>query len=133
MTTDEPYEASQVHWFGSPWPGTVLRAPVCDDDRYRIPVPVGSSCCFCAEPIDEKDRGLRYSGSIVMDQEAGAPAPGPIPYAHAECHLRSIAGNMAHLDGRCHHVGQCNEMSSQTYREEARDVWERLIGPDFER
>lgn len=124
----EPYEPRRVHWFGRPWPRENLRAPVCDDDRYWIPVPTGVRCCHCDEPIDGGDRGVRYSGSVTVDPE-GKPIAGPIPYAHAECQLMAVVGNLEHLHGNCRHVGECIDLLSDvSSREQARGVWRELVG-----
>jgi hypothetical protein len=126
MSLNEPYEPHRVHWWGEPWPKASWRASVCEDDRYRIDVPVGEICCLCHEQIAIGDRGVRYTGSVVMVD--GEPAAGPIPYSHAECNLRSVTGSLAHISDGCTHVGQCyDSASAQTYREEARQVWAELL------
>jgi len=124
---DEPYSAARVHWFGAPWPSEALRAPICEDDRYRIEIPVGASCCHCGELIDTDNQGVRYSCTIVLAEVTGQPVAGPIPYAHVECNLRCVTGNMAHLSGNCHHIGECREQSTKTYREEALEVWRSMV------
>jgi hypothetical protein len=117
----EPYNSTSVHWFGRPWPAENWRAPVCSDDRYQIPTPTGVRCCLCAEAIEAGDRGVRYSGSVVMGEDG--PEAGPIPYAHAECQLMSVMGNMRHQRGECSHVGDCVRDNPLTYREQALEVW----------
>lgn len=47
-----------MRWFGEPWPRADYRAPACEDDDLRVPVPVGKECVFCGEPIEEGDRGV---------------------------------------------------------------------------
>ena len=47
----------RVRFFGEPW-GEGGRAPICDDDAYRIPVPVGEKCIECTKPFTERDRGV---------------------------------------------------------------------------
>lgn len=98
----EPYEPFRVHWFGDPW------SPVCDDPRYRIEVPVGKDCLLCEELIEADQIGVRYSSG---------------QFAHAECNLRSATGNVTHLEGRCTYTGECNELETGSYRQQALAVW----------
>ena len=48
-----------VRWFGEPW-GKGGRAPVCEDDRYRVPIEevAGRKCLHCSGLITESDRGV---------------------------------------------------------------------------
>jgi hypothetical protein len=109
---DEPYDSRYVHWFGPPWPSESLRAPVCEDDRYLIMTPAAADCLLCEEPILAGDRGIRYSGNSG--------------YAHAECNLRSVTGNLTHISGNCHYIGECNN-TDKSYREQALEVWTYLV------
>lgn len=97
-----------MKWFGKPWPSPDFRAPICEDDALQIPTPVGSECILCGEAILLGHQGVQYING---------------PYGHVECQYRSVVGNIHHLMGQCHHVGECNEMSTKTYREEAIEVW----------
>lgn len=115
-----------MRWFGEPWPRPDWRAPICEDDSLRIDVPVGEKCIHCRESIEEGDQGVRYSGSVVMGED-GKPAVGPVPYSHAECNLRSVTGNHLHISGQCNHIGDCNEKSTLSYREESREVWRIMV------
>ena len=99
-------------WFGEPWPSAELRAPICEDDAQRVLVPVGRPCVHCDEEIVSGDRGEVYGG--------GQPA-------HAECGLRNILGNHIHVRGDCPALGECNRMSTLTYRQEALKVWAYVI------
>lgn len=47
-----------VMWFGEPWPSAEERAPVCDNDADRVPVPVGQVCGQCGEPLAPRARGV---------------------------------------------------------------------------
>lgn len=95
-------------WFGEPWPRADYRAPVCEDDRLRIPVPVGQPCCLCGHDIQTGDRGTAM-GAVHADRSTS------IVYQHNECGLRSVLGCSAHLRGEPHdHDGD--------YREDARKV-----------
>lgn len=109
-----------MNWFGEPWPRADWRAPICEDDAKRIPVPVGEACVLCEEPIEENDRGVTMG--VVRLGDDGKPT-GTVGYVHAECNLRSVTGNHLHITGQCRHVGDCNERSDLTYREEALEVW----------
>lgn len=114
MRTEEPYDSSLNHWWGAPWPAEDRRAPICDDDRYRVAVPIGATCLLCEELVDENDRGITMGRGTQI--------------AHAECNLRAVTGNLAHLEGKCHHIGECNELlAHQTQRQQARDVWQALV------
>lgn len=121
MTLDEPYNPIYNHWFGEPWPREDYRAPVCEDDRYRIDVPVGQPCLMCSETIEEGDRGVRM-GSVYMADD-GTPTAA-LGYVHAECNLRSVTGNHLHVAGMCRHTGDCVDTSTLSYREEAKLVWQ---------
>lgn len=56
----------------------------------HIPVPVGESCAHCDEPFLEDDTGI-----VIPSLPEGG-----YPY-HWNCHLRSIFGSVAHIEGRC--------------------------------
>lgn len=47
-----------MNWFGDPWPRDEGRAPVCEDDALRVPVPEGERCTMCREPVTADDRGV---------------------------------------------------------------------------
>lgn len=71
----DEYSPHHTHWFGEQWPRPGLPAPVCAEERYRIPVPVGAVCeVGCGDQIDEADSGVRIAGGH---------------YLHIECFLRS--------------------------------------------
>lgn len=99
-----------MYWFGEPWPTAELRAPVCEDDRFRRPVPLGALCIWCQELIDEGDSGEFYGD--------GSPV-------HKECGLRQAVGPMAFLEGRCRHAGGTDPCydESISVREDALRVW----------
>lgn len=106
------------YWFGDPWPQAEYRAPVCQDDLFRAPTPTDVDCVMCGERIVEGDRGtslgvVRMPGYVT---ETG--------WMHAECSLRSVVGNVAHVSGQCQHTGQCNEIEAdKSYRQQSLDVW----------
>jgi hypothetical protein len=104
-----------MNWFGEPWPTAQFRAPICEDDEKRIPTPVGETCIFCIESIEEDDRGEQLLGG---------------EYVHVECGLRNVTGNHLHVMGKCEHIGHCNEESKLSYREEAMEVWRLLMGAE---
>lgn len=98
-------------WFGEPWPRADWRASVCEDDRFRIPTPVGSQCMDCGEPIEKDDQGVAYPGAVTGP---GAWDPTPL-YSHIECTIRNVRGCSAKLMGQpCDHSG--------SYRADARRV-----------
>jgi hypothetical protein len=47
-----------MRWYGSPWPSAELRAPICEDDAYRVSTPVGAICLRCERPIRAGDSGV---------------------------------------------------------------------------
>lgn len=67
-------------WFGKNW-----GAPVCRE-LPNVPVPVGSLCFYCDEPLVAEDAG--------MQDGQGKPM-------HFNCFLRSVIGSVAHLEKRC--------------------------------
>lgn len=91
-----------MRWFG---PDTF--APMCDD-LPRVPIPVGTACGWCAEPIEALDAGV-----FLVDGES--------PFHHA-CFIRQIAGSVAHQQRRCSCYGGRNDEGENgvTKREAAR-------------
>ena len=104
-------------WFGEPWPRPDWRAPVCEDDALRIPVPVGETCYLCVKPIEETDRGQEMFGI-----DADGNVEGPM-YHHIECILRNTQGCFDLVStGKAwtpDHV--CS--GADDYREDALRVW----------
>ena len=79
-----------MKWFGEPWPSAELRAPVCEDDADRMPVPVGEPCARCQRPFGARDRGVAIpfvTGGLdweaVQIQEI---------YHHIRCFLAGVIG-----------------------------------------
>jgi len=104
-------------WFGEPWPRADYRADVCEDDKLRIPVPVGKTCYLCDESIVEIDRGQEMHG-IGADGKIEGPM-----YAHRECLMRNVMGCFDLVStGKMWAPGHvCSE--SRTYRVDALRVW----------
>jgi hypothetical protein len=69
-----------MRWFGVSW-----GAPV-NKDCPEVPVPVGTACSHCEEPIAEGEPGIEYANG---------------PVTHLNCFLRQIYGSVAHIEGRC--------------------------------
>jgi hypothetical protein len=74
-----------MHWFGEPWPAPERRAPVCANDRERVPVPIGMGCGACRRPLDATAQGvliphLSLQGPIVQRAY------------HLRCFLRQVLG-----------------------------------------
>ena len=123
VRTDARYSVlygSPMYWFGEPWPSRRLRAPICECDAHQVPTPVGDLCLLCDESVDEDDQGVM---TMFVTAEGTAAGPRPI---HIECQTRNTVGNLHHLLGHCTHIGECNEMSTQTFRQEALAVWAYL-------
>lgn len=97
----------RTRWFGEPWPSAELRAPVCEDDTLRVPVPLGYHCQHCIRAFADDDQGIvmAYTGPIVDDivftvaVDDGTPLAHSqlVVAAHLECFLRSILGPAAAL------------------------------------
>lgn len=112
-TEVELEDAGRMPWFGEPWPRAELRAPICLDDRRRVPVPVGRVCFLCGYEIRSDDRGLfmfglRQDGStedLVM---------------HIECNLRNVSGCFGLVSGQGTHTHDVD------YRQDALMVWKFL-------
>jgi hypothetical protein len=116
MTNDEEPRSAHAfpanQWFGRfPW------APICQA-LERVPVPVGTICTWCGEPIEEGDCGL----FIFHLGRACARRP-----YHCECQARLVLGSLAHIEGRCWcFTGEPDELpAGMTKRQEAIAVWER--------
>lgn len=107
------------YWFGEPWPSDRLRAPICEDDTMRVPVPAGQTCIFCIEEIQPGDRG-------VLMPALAADGTSSIEAAHIECQFANTVGGAAHLDGgRCEHCGgEGDPYAGLSYRESALQVWQ---------
>jgi hypothetical protein len=71
-----------MKWFGTPWPAPVLRAPVCENDADRVPIPAGDECLFCHETIQPADRGvvIPLMGTVLSHP------------AHIECLVLNTSG-----------------------------------------
>lgn len=107
----EPYPAPTLLYFGERWD-----APLLDGNITQVAVPVGRACLYCGEPIGAGDRGLmRLAVRGTADKPTATQEP-----AHMECDLRTMIGDVAHLEGRCSCSGHpSSEPDSQTYREES--------------
>jgi hypothetical protein len=124
-----PYDALSIEvrrersgWFGPPW-----WSYVCYDEAGKLieethkPFPVGESCLYCREPFDE---AAGDSGQATPCLRADGKME--IAHAHKECQFRSVAGGLAHHEGRCRCHGGTTETPGMTFREEAVEVWRRL-------
>ena len=56
-------------------------------DLEQTPVPVGTICLHCEEPIEEGDSGVWLNNDTVPE--------------HIECFMRSIIGSVAHQRRQC--------------------------------
>lgn len=82
----------RMRWFGEPWPTAEMRAPICDDDRYRFRTPVGKLCIICEQPIEAGDRGVIMGANPGMTPTAWYEDMffQTICAAHIDCHVGSI-------------------------------------------
>ena len=111
-----------MEWFGEPW-----WSYICYDDAgrlrkgNRVPFPAGRPCLWCGEPFAEGDSGTR----VPCVRADGGVTP---EYAHKECQLRSVIGDVDHLEGRCScHMSTGTGSSGLTKRQEAMAAWEWVI------
>lgn len=120
-------------WFGESW-----GAPMCEPDEHA-PTPVGVLCFQCEEAVEEGDKGVlmrsgdeeiiaRLDPDGVMRKVEGEVYVA----AHIECHLRSVLGSVAHIEGRCScHGGDEHDPPGLSRRDAARAAcaaWERTHG-----
>lgn len=69
-------------------------------------------CLFCDEPIIGTDRRYQYENG---------------PWAHWDCHIRSIMGSVGHLQGKCSCYGGAEgDPPGMTRREAARAAREEF-------
>lgn len=81
-----------MNWFGEPWPSEELRAPVCEDDKDRVPPPPpGELCALCGNPIEEGARGVVIPHIEMLDASQGLSMT-EIRYNHLGCLLGSVGG-----------------------------------------
>lgn len=104
-----------MRWFGQPWPAASYRAPICEDDQYEAPTPVGQRCIYCPDPITDGDRGVLMGASHDEAFSKDSPAfifelndpedPNPVYLGHVpvfachiDCLIRSTVGpDLAHV------------------------------------
>jgi hypothetical protein len=90
----------RVRWFGRPWPDDEYRAPVCDDDYYRVDTPVGQSCLWCPDLVAEHDRGVLMAADgdfpetfiIRLAEKDSSPALWNVGAVHIDCLVRITLG-----------------------------------------
>lgn len=112
------------------WFGRAFDSPMYED-MPRTPAPIGETCTLCQEPILEGEPGITMPHIMTLGVQ--------IRPQHIECHLRSVVGSPAHLDGECSCVSGERQQGhrhprsprSTSYREEAREVIERFWGKDW--
>lgn len=91
----------RMRWFGEPWPSADLRAPICDDDRYRVEPPLGHPCLGCGSPILGRERGILMAASMEIDGAFTVtlqfPGDGEAHCAvvaeHIDCLVRTTTGD----------------------------------------
>jgi hypothetical protein len=118
MDDDEPI----TYYFGQRWD-----APLLDGRIQQLDAPVGHACLWCHQPIMDTDRGLFRAAISDQPGQDGQPGTaGTVEPVHMECDLRAALGNLTHLQGRCGHIGDCNDQETGTWREQARAVLDHL-------
>lgn len=92
----------KMRWFGEPW-----RAPLCEDENLRVPVPLGYRCAYCDVKFEQDDQGVVMANTgprlddtsytLILDEElAQTGVPGRIQNAqqvigqHLECFLDAL-------------------------------------------
>jgi hypothetical protein len=84
----DDFDQGKMHWFGAPWDSWLC------EECPHVPMPVGQTCLWCHEPIEEGDSGVTQL-CFLLDQP---PQRRP---QHLECHIRSVCGGLNHLLGQC--------------------------------
>lgn len=95
------YEGT-LRWFGHAYDTPMY------DGMPEVPTPLGENCTMCGEEIAEGDDGVTMP-HVLRD------GSGDILPLHIECHIRSILGGAG---------------MAKTYREEAKEVFERWGMPN---
>lgn len=105
--TSEVSSWAVMQFFGDRWDAPAF------DDAVEVERPVGAQCLFCPDVIGPEDSGIV---TPYIDGR-GKRSDSPI---HLECHLRSVLGSVAHLEGRCSCVTgrRADDRTSLTHREE---------------
>jgi len=88
-------------YFGQRWD-----APTLDGRTRQIDPPAGEKCLHCSEPIEASDRGLLR---LAIREDVNGKSVGAMEPTHLECDLRSALGNVTHMSGAGHHVGDCQD------------------------
>lgn len=70
----------------------------------------GEECFYCGEPIAADDDALRLATT-----------------SHTECVLRSVLGDVAHLEGRCLCAGGRDHDEEGTFREQAQRALQWMV------
>lgn len=114
MDKFEPCPVPPTQYFGRRWD-----APMLDDNVVEVSVPVGRACLYCGEPIAAGECGLMR---LAVRGTVGKPTASLEP-AHMECDLRTMIGDVAHLEGRCRCSGvTAAEDAVLSFRDESRAV-----------
>lgn len=95
-------------YFGRRWDAPAF------DDAIEIPTPVGQLCLWCGEPIEAGDNGSTMG------------SPTGVQPVHLECFLRSLLGDVPHLEGRCLCSGG-GDHDERPYHEGSRAALEWLL------
>lgn len=77
----------RVHFFGEPWPTADERAPICEDDAYRVDVPVGHRCIRCEKGFDVADRGIMTAATPDLPLTWTTTKIGGLPRTVCAYHL----------------------------------------------
>lgn len=114
-----PVEVRRANWG---WFGPPYWSYVCYDEDGRLieemrkAFPAGESCLYCNDEFDE----------AAGDSGQAVPAGTQIRHVHKECQFMSVAGSLAHHEGRCRCHGGSGETPGMTVRQEALEVWRRM-------
>lgn len=103
-------------YFGVKWGAPMF------EDAHEVPVPAGQLCLMCREVIKREDSG-------VLMPYYGAKGAGTAP-EHIECFLRSLLGNVRHLEKRCSCYdpdAPADSEDRRPYRQQARQTMEWLV------
>lgn len=90
---DPDDDIGTVRWFGTPWPSPEKPAPVCQDPRAQVDVPLGKICISCSFAFRPSDQGV---GIPFLSDE-----PPAYVWYHLRCWLRQVLPDaiVAYLPG----------------------------------
>jgi hypothetical protein len=111
----------RVHWFGEPW-GNTYRAPICEDDAFRVEIPLGHECIDCGKQFKKTSQGVITGcspsiwGHWMLEIEG---VERPVCAYHLHCWLAEVVGGeMSHrILERMHKQGVADDFTPPVPKE----------------